>query len=286
MTRGSGAPAEHLSQQEAEDGFYNDTSEFLAELSGGSLHMGYWDSPSDRATMAEASRRLTDLMAERIKAGPGTRVLDIGCGTGAPAVQLARSTGASVVGITNSPVQARLATQHAEASGAADLVSFRCEDAVDLGFAAESFDAVWLFESIMAMPDRLAVLRQAASVLRPGGRLALTDFLDRTVSGDGVQRDAAAPQYAVLADKLMALRDYPSLLEEAGLVPVEITDVSDRTVARTMASMRQKLVADRAPLTRRFGAQVVDQFDGIVLRLEAAGFGYGIVVAERPGGRP
>ncbi|MFJ3725147.1 SAM-dependent methyltransferase [Streptomyces sp. NPDC090045] len=283
MTRRADAPAEPLSQQEAEDGFYNDTSEFLAELSGGSLHMGYWDAPSDRATMAEASRRLTDLMAERIKAGPGARVLDIGCGTGAPAVQLARSTGASVVGITNSPVQARLATRYAEENGAADRVSFRCEDAVHLGFAPESFDAVWLFESIMAMPDRLAVLRQAAAVLRPGGRLALTDFLDRTAPGDGAPRAEAAPQYAVLAGKLMALRDYPALLEEAGLVPVEITDVSDRTVARTMASMRQRLVDDRASLTRRFGAQVVDQFDGIVLRLEAAGFGYGMVVAERPG---
>ncbi|MEV6315563.1 methyltransferase domain-containing protein [Streptomyces sp. NPDC051776] len=282
MTRGAGSPAGRLSQQEAEDGFYNDTSEFLAELSGGSLHMGYWESPSDRATMAEASRRLTQLMGDRLKIGPGDRVLDIGCGTGAPAIQLAQSTGAVVVGVTNSPVQARLATEQAREAGVADRVSFRCEDAGELDFPRRSFDAVWLLESIMAMPDRLAMLRQAATLLRPGGRLALTDFLDRTASSFGAQQ-TDAPQYAVLLGKLMLLQDYPVLLQEAGLVPVEMTDVSDRTVARTLGCMRRTLEGDRASLTRRFGAQVVDRFDGIVLRLEAAGFGYGIVVADRPG---
>ncbi|MBT2399860.1 cyclopropane-fatty-acyl-phospholipid synthase family protein [Streptomyces sp. ISL-100] len=282
MTSGSGVSAEGLSQQEAEDGFYNDTSEFLAELSGGSLHMGYWESPSDPATMAEASRRLTGLMAERIKISPGDRVLDIGCGTGAPAIQLAQATGAVVVGITNSPAQVRLAAEKAREAQVADRVSFRCADAGNLDFAPESFDAVWLFESIMAMPDRLAVLRQAAAVLRPGGRLALTDFLDRAASSGGAQQ-ADAPQYAVLMGKLMPLQDYPLLLEEAGLTPVEISDVSDRTVARTMDCMRQRLADDRESLTRRFGAQVVGQFDNIVQRLEAAGFGYGIVVADRPG---
>ncbi|MGW4891944.1 SAM-dependent methyltransferase [Kitasatospora sp. NPDC004240] len=279
MARGGTAPTGRLSQREAEDGFYNDTSEFLAELSGGSLHMGYWESPDDPATMAEASRRLTALMVERVGVGPGRRVLDIGCGTGAPAIQLATSTGASVVGVTNSPVQARLATAKAREAGVADRVEFRCEDAAGLSFAPESFDAVWLFESIMAMPDRLAVLRQAAAVLRPGGRLALTDFLDR--SAPAASRPAEAPQYAVLMGKLTALQEYPALLERAGLTPLEITDVSDRTVARTLACMRRTLEGDRASLTERFGAQVVDQFDSIVLRLEAAGFGYGIVVAER-----
>lgn len=282
MTSSAGPQAGHLSQQEAEDGFYNDTSEFLAELSGGSLHMGYWESPSDRATMAEASRRLTELMGERIKIGPGERVLDIGCGTGAPAIQLAQSTGAVVVGITNSPVQARLATEKAREAGVADRVSFRCGDAGNLGFPPHSFDAVWLFESIMAMPDRLAVLRQAAAVLKPGGRLALTDFLERTAPSAGTEQ-ANAPRYAVLMGKLMSLQDYPLLLEKAGLVPVEMTDISDRTVARTFGCMRQRLEDDRESLTQRFGAQVVDQFDAIVLRLEAAGFGYGIVVADRPG---
>ncbi|MFD7975196.1 SAM-dependent methyltransferase [Streptomyces sp. NPDC059071] len=282
MTGAAGARTQGLTQQEAEDGFYNDTSEFLAELSGGSLHMGYWESPDDPATMSEASERLTGLMAERLGVGPGQRVLDIGCGTGAPAIQLARTTGAAVVGITNSPVQARLATEKAREAGVADRVEFRCEDATRLGYPAGSFDAVWLFESIMAMPDRLAVLRLAADVLRPGGRLALTDFLDRKEPAVGAEQ-GDQPRYSVLFGKLMPLPDYPGLLEAAGLVPVEIADVSDRTVARTLAAMRRRLEDDREALTRRFGAQVVGQFDGIVRRLEAAGFGYGLVVAHRPG---
>ncbi|OKK04759.1 hypothetical protein AMK26_15815 [Streptomyces sp. CB03234] len=271
-----------MRQQTDEAGFYNDTSEFLAELSGGSLHMGYWESPSDRSTMAEASQRLTDLMTEKTKAGPADRVLDIGCGTGAPAIRLARTTGAQVVGITDSPVQARLAVRSAEDAGIGDRVTFRREDAMDLPFPAQSFDVVWLLESLMAMPDRLGALRQAARVLVPGGRLALTDFLDRAPAPATGRRTPGEHEGSTLMTKLIPLADYDSLLEQAGLVPVETTDITDHTVERTLTCMRQKLTEDREDLVRRFGAPVVDQFDAIVARLRAVGLGYGLVVATRP----
>ncbi|MEV7232387.1 hypothetical protein AB0M79_36150, partial [Polymorphospora sp. NPDC051019] len=52
-------------------GFYDQISLLLAELIGGSLHQGFWDSVSDQSTMAEASVRLSDVMVERIGVGVG-----------------------------------------------------------------------------------------------------------------------------------------------------------------------------------------------------------------------
>src|SRR5262245_27107646 len=123
--------------------FYDDEiSRFLAELAGGSLHLGYWDSELDGSSMAEASVRLTDLLVAKIGVGLGDRVLDVGCGSGAPAVRLAVVTGASVVGVSNSGVQVGLAGAAAVAAGVGERVSFVCGDASVVGLGVGGFVAV------------------------------------------------------------------------------------------------------------------------------------------------
>lgn len=54
-------------------------------------------------SLAEAQDRLTDLVAAQSCVGTGARLLDVGCGTGAPARRLARTIGVSVTGVTLSP---------------------------------------------------------------------------------------------------------------------------------------------------------------------------------------
>ncbi|WP_073755299.1 SAM-dependent methyltransferase [Streptomyces sp. CB03234] len=288
---GARAAAEDAPPEREVAGFYNDISGLLTELFGGSLHEGYWESPSDRSTMAEASQRLTDLLTEKLKAGPGDTVLDVGCGSGAPAIRLARVTGARVVGITNSDVQIQAAVRNAQDAGMGEQVTFRCEDATVLDFPAGSFDGVLMIESIFHLPDRLGALREAAKVLKPGGRLALTDLLDLTPVRHGMAEamgDLAEHGHehghAPLVARPIPLRRYETLLEEAGLVPVELTDVTEHTVAPTLACIRKKLDEDHDRLVETFGSQVVKQYETVLPLLESAGFGYAVVVAEVPGG--
>ncbi|MFF2046050.1 SAM-dependent methyltransferase [Kitasatospora sp. NPDC058170] len=270
-------------------GFYNDLSGLLTELFGGSLHEGYWKSPDDPATMAEASQQLTDLLAEKLAVNPASRVLDLGCGSGAPSIRLARSTGARVVGITNSAVQIEAARRNARDAGVGDQVTFTCADATVLDFEADSFDGVLMIESIFHLPDRLGALREVARVLRPGGRVALTDLLDldpapapmEEAVGD-LAEHSREHGHAPLVARPIRLADYSALLEQAGLVPVERTDITDHTVARTLDCLRQRLTEDHEELVGTYGIQVVRQYESVLPLLEKAGFGYGVVVAAAP----
>ncbi|MEV7231854.1 hypothetical protein AB0M79_33345, partial [Polymorphospora sp. NPDC051019] len=72
MSSAAGVGKESVPRPGEVAAFYDDgMSRFLAELAGGSLHLGYWDSVSDQSTMAEASVRLSDVMVERIGVGVG-----------------------------------------------------------------------------------------------------------------------------------------------------------------------------------------------------------------------
>jgi SAM-dependent methyltransferase len=101
----------------------------------------------------------------------GLRVLDAGCGPGLYARELVAGGVRSVVGVDQSPEMVRLATQ--EVFGP---VEFRVHDlARPLDWLKDgSFDAALMALVIHHIDDRVAVLREIARVLRPGGRLVVS----------------------------------------------------------------------------------------------------------------
>jgi glycosyltransferase involved in cell wall biosynthesis/2-polyprenyl-3-methyl-5-hydroxy-6-metoxy-1,4-benzoquinol methylase len=112
-----------------------------------------------------ASPRLVGLL-ERMSA-PGDSVLEVGCGTGYLALELARR-GRAVTGIDVSKVAVDLARRHAEGTQA----RFEVASALDLPFPDGSFDLVFSVEVMehLHAADASAHLREAARVLRSGGR--------------------------------------------------------------------------------------------------------------------
>jgi SAM-dependent methyltransferase len=109
-------------------------------------------------------------------------VLEVGCGSGGPALFLARTTGAQVNGIDVNEHGIAQATRLAQEQHLAERVHFQQADASQpLPFADESFDAVVCIDAINHLPDRLAVLGEWHRVLKPGGRLLFTDPV--TVTG-------------------------------------------------------------------------------------------------------
>lgn len=108
----------------------------------------------------------------------GMRVLDIGCGTGELAAQMARA-GALVVGIDSSPQMLDVARLRLDASELADQATFLHIDATQIGdrFPPASFDLVvsTLVFSEMTSAERRFVLEAVASLLTPEGRFVLAD---------------------------------------------------------------------------------------------------------------
>ena len=157
---------------------------------------------TDRHYIPAAGRHwrlpLYDLMAALLGAGParralveqaaprpGDRVLDIGSGTGALAIEIKRRyPQATVTGLEPDPRALAMARRKAERSG----VSIRFDQgfADALPYPDESFDRVTssLMFHHLSRPDKERTLREVRRVLKPGGRLHLLDF-DGPSDGDG-----------------------------------------------------------------------------------------------------
>ncbi len=109
---------------------------------------------------------------------PGGRVLDLGCGTGALAVMLARR-GCSVVGVEVAPPMLAQAARRVRSAGLADRVTLRELGVAELdtAFPDAAFDAVvatFLFGELS--DDEIGyALAQCRRLLRPGGQLLVAD---------------------------------------------------------------------------------------------------------------
>ncbi|WP_410574212.1 27-O-demethylrifamycin SV methyltransferase [Amycolatopsis sp. cmx-4-61] len=206
---------------------YDAFADLLDQLWGENLHHGYWDDES--ATLEEATTRLTDRLAGMLPLHAGDRLLDIGCGNGEPAIRMATANDVMVTGISISEKQVERANDRAYKADVDDRVVFEYADAMELPYEDGSFDVVWALESLHHMPDRWHVIRQAARVLRPGGRLALGDFL-LVPSPAGLEADAERVREVgkgVVA--VVSLEEYQAHLREAGLEPENAEDVSEYT---------------------------------------------------------
>ncbi|MFI7009024.1 class I SAM-dependent DNA methyltransferase [Streptomyces sp. NPDC050145] len=113
---------------------------------------------------------------ERLLAGltPGARVLDVGCGTGVPTARQLVDAGHTVVGVDLSAGMLELARKHVPEAEfrQADLTTLAADGPGGLG----QFDAVTCFFTLLMLPraEIPGALRLLRSLLRPGGRLALS----------------------------------------------------------------------------------------------------------------
>jgi len=249
-------------------------ADFLGDDGHGyNAHLGYWDTPESEFTFDEATDRLTDIMAERLRIGAKSRLLDVGCGVGAPAVRIARRTGAEVTGISVSQEQVTRANALARSTSLEDRVAFRQANAMELPFADGSFDAVFALESMPHMPDRVQVLQEMRRVLRPGGRIVLTDFYRRPSPSTAVH-----PLRKVMGSTTVQIEDYPAVLRASGLQFVEMLDITDETVQKSFSVLAERaeglgLEPEDAEATCYFNPQAV---------IDAQLLGYLLVVARRP----
>lgn len=119
---------------------------------------------------------LTERLGRLLELEPGQRVLDVAAGRGTSAIFLAQKFGCNVIGIDYGTANIAEATANAAAADVEHLVHFEQGDAEQLLFDDNSFDAVICECAFCTFPNKSTAAQEFARVLRPGGRVGLSDL--------------------------------------------------------------------------------------------------------------
>lgn len=140
----------------------------------------------------QMSRQIIDGVADYVKLPAGGRCLDVGCGSGALAIAVARRnpqgtvTGIDRWGVEYASFSKKLCEDNARSEGVAERTDFVQGDALKLDFQDGTFDAVtsnYVYHNIPSR-DRQAILMETLRVLKKGGTFAIHDLFSQQKYGD------------------------------------------------------------------------------------------------------
>jgi cyclopropane fatty-acyl-phospholipid synthase-like methyltransferase len=259
--------------------FYDLVSSHFHELWGEHLHHGYWilgDETKERAQI-----QLIEHLAQSAVIRPGHKVLDVGCGTGASSIYLAKQYKVEATGITISPVQVGLANQ---AAAREDVnAAFLLMDAEAMNFH-KLFDVVWSVESISHYQDIANFFASAARLLKPHGTIAVIDwFKKQDLSPTEYERDILPIEKGMLV-KMETMQEYEAWMRSNNLEIIK-SEILNQNCAKTW-DLGLDIIKNRSlwKLAATKGAMFVD-FLG-AFRAMRAGFAsekfvYGLLVAQK-----
>jgi microcystin synthetase protein McyJ len=199
-------------------------------------NLGYW---RDARHVIAAQEEMARLLAREVGLGPDDYLVDVGCGCADQDILWAREIGPRrIEGIDITPVRVELANRRLADAGLAERVRVIVGSATALPQADASADAVTALECAAHFRTRDAFFPEAFRVLKPGGRLALTDLAalpGRSHAPFDAWLQRINRRLTSIPDKNVYDRDeYRRHLEAAGFVEVRIRSIADHVFAGCM----------------------------------------------------
>jgi arsenite methyltransferase len=158
---------------------------------------------------------------------PGEVIVDLGSGPGRDVLEAAALVGAAgrVIGIDATPEMIYAARERADNLGA-ENVEFRLGEIEHLPIESASVDGIGSDCVINLSPDKSQVFREAFRVLRPGGRMVVSDVVADTDPSNSERQDLGA--WCACAAGAVTEAEYLSLLADAGFKEVAVVQRGGR----------------------------------------------------------
>lgn len=169
-------------------------------------------------------------MAHALGLRPGMVVADIGCGVGGPLMEIARFSGATIVGVNSNAYQLERARKLTREAKLADLADFIHCDFLSVEAPDESFDAAYSIEASCCAPDKVSIYREIYRLLKPGAcfgayEYCMTDRFDPTNP-----RHVKIKADIQLGGGLLVIDDYQTVDDALRTVGFEVLETRDLTL--------------------------------------------------------
>jgi cyclopropane-fatty-acyl-phospholipid synthase len=243
---------------------------------------GYWTSDGPGYGLADAQRDKLDLVSQKLGLGPGTSLLDMGCGWGSLTVHAAQHRQAQVTAVTLSAEQGGYTRERLRGLGLADRARVLNQDYRDTtGGPYDAVASLEMGEHVGAdgYPAFCASLRR---LLRPGGRL-LIQQMSRGANAPG--GGAFIESYVTADMHMRPVGETVGLLEEAGLEVLGVQALRPhyvRTIRAWLGNLEENLPAVEAIIGRERARMWRLYLAGGALAFEEGRMGVDQILAARP----
>jgi ubiquinone/menaquinone biosynthesis C-methylase UbiE len=225
----------------------------------------------------------TGVLARKAGIGASSTVLDVCSALGGPARHLASEFGCTVVGLDATVTMHDEAQRRTKEAGLDGKISFRLGNALDLPFRAAKFDVVWGQDAWCYVTDKARLIRECARVVKPGGVVAFTDWLETAPMSDEL---SLALNAFMAFPYLETLDGYAALAAAAGLEVLEREDLTPDFARHVQAYLDVLRTRHRDAIVAGYGQPMYDGVErGLTMWRDASAAGQvgrGRIIARKP----